>query len=186
MRPHLPDLSDADEALYDAICADDIPGAIEALEVGGSPFAKWGGGCLFKDVRSREMLMLLVKHGVDVDRDITAENAVSEYKDLRRMYLNLPENSFTSDECNALIQGLTWEEFEHGWRRSRFGNKNPERINERLWDVMIRTGKQAYDVGKRFERDLEERGLKMERYKRPIWCADRFGQSLTDLKDICC
>jgi len=179
----LPSRSEADEALYEAIWADDITTATKALEEGGSPFALWASEPIFQSTRSRQMLKLLVQYGLDIERDVTRKKVLMEYNRLRRLYLNLPANSYTDEECNALIEGLTWEEFEHGWRRSKFGNANPERIRERLWDVMIRSGKQAYDAAKRFQDELQKCGGLEQRYKRPVWCADRYGQSFTELRD---
>jgi hypothetical protein len=62
-------------------------------------------------------------------------------------------------------------------RTRRFGTTNPEHINEPFWESMIRAGISGYEALQLFDPDdpREER--------EPIWCAQRFGQSLTLLPD---
>lgn len=63
--------------------------------------------------------------------------------------------------------------------RSRlFGKHNPEAMNNSFWQGMIRSGVGAYQAGQMFEVENKFDG----QYK-PIWCAQRFGQSITFLPD---
>src|SRR5262249_40902033 len=66
-------------------------------------------------------------------------------------------------------------DFERAYTHS-FGTSNPEKMNHSFWESMIRCGVSAYRARVRFDKpfgSLEE----------PVWCAQRFGQSLTMLPD---
>jgi ankyrin repeat protein len=61
-------------------------------------------------------------------------------------------------------------------RSRRFGEANPQRMREPFWEAMICAGAGAYAARRRFDAaDIGQDG--------PVWCADRFGQSLTLLPD---
>jgi hypothetical protein len=67
------------------------------------------------------------------------------------------------------------EEFQRGWR-PRFGTANPEEISEPFWRSMVLSGMAGYQAADRFhERVAHDRD--------PVWCAQRFGQSMTFLPD---
>jgi ankyrin repeat protein len=57
-----------------------------------------------------------------------------------------------------------------------FGEGNPQRMHVPFWEAMIRCGASAFRVRDRFEKQC---GL----VSGPVWCAQRFGQSLTLLPD---
>lgn len=62
----------------------------------------------------------------------------------------------------------------HRDRRPRPGRGNPERVDAPFWRAMVSTGVCAYAARQRFDdQDLSQ----------PVWCADRFGHSLTALPD---
>lgn len=62
------------------------------------------------------------------------------------------------------------------WRSPRFGTANPERMDNPVWDWLIRSGVTAYQANKRFNGpDPGTAGSG--------WCFDRFGQSVTMLPD---
>jgi hypothetical protein len=70
------------------------------------------------------------------------------------------------------------EEFTSA-RKPRFGRSNPEECNEPFWQGMIVNRYSAYRAIKHF-------GVGRSSYEPrvdPVWCADRFGQSLTRLPD---
>lgn len=69
------------------------------------------------------------------------------------------------------------EDFERG-RRRRFGAANPEVMSDPFWRAMVHSGVSGYAAGDRFglKRTFDERD-------DPVWCAQRFGQSLTFLPD---
>lgn len=88
----------------------------------------------------------------------------------RRTLLGLDPEA--SDEP---LRDVSREEFERG-RRPRTGRANPERIDEPFWAAMLRAGVSAYRarcwfVGGRYEP------------QGAVWCADRFGMSVTPLPD---
>ncbi len=70
---------------------------------------------------------------------------------------------------------VSFDDFLHG-RYRRFGRENPESINEPLWLAMIRSGVNAWSATRHFSDSAAEPD-------KPVWCADRFGQSLTLLAD---
>lgn len=60
-------------------------------------------------------------------------------------------------------------------RTRTFGNCNPQRMNNSFWEAMVCTRNSAYGAKSKFgESHFEE---------FPIWCFNRFGQSLTRLPD---
>jgi ankyrin repeat protein len=58
----------------------------------------------------------------------------------------------------------------------RFGAGNPERMDEPFWEGMVRSGVSAYEARQRFETSSTVTAS-------AVWCAQRFGQSLTFLPD---
>lgn len=89
----------------------------------------------------------------------------------RRELLGLPP------EPDADRLQVSAAEFESG-RRRRFGAANPQEMPVPFWLAMIRAGVDGYTAGERF-------GLKRtwSDQDQPVWCAQRFGQSLTFLPD---
>src|SRR4029079_15688756 len=81
-----------------------------------------------------------------------------------------------SPEPDVALVTATPEDFERAYTR-RFGTTNPERIVEPFWESMIRAGVSGSEGMTVF--DSEGRGS----HPGPIWCAQRFGQSLTFLPD---
>src|SRR5262249_36012233 len=63
-------------------------------------------------------------------------------------------------------------------RSRKFGTQHPEIMNNPFWEGMIRSGISAYEAGVLFSV-----GNKFDGTYNPIWCAQRFGQSLTFLSD---
>jgi hypothetical protein len=61
------------------------------------------------------------------------------------------------------------------WRSPRFGCANPERMNNPVWEWLIRTRLSAYWANEEFSPSLYGTG--------PCWCFRRFGQSKTKLPD---
>ena len=62
------------------------------------------------------------------------------------------------------------------WRAPRFGTENPERMNNPLWEWLVKTRINAYSAGDRF-------GYPSPFDAGPAWCFARFGQSVTPLPD---
>jgi ankyrin repeat protein len=66
----------------------------------------------------------------------------------------------------------------HQNRSRQFGRQSPEIMNNPFWEGMIRSGISAYEAGALF--GIEN---KFDGTYKPIWCAQRFGQSITFLSD---
>jgi len=66
----------------------------------------------------------------------------------------------------------------HQNRSRKFGTQNPEIMNNSFWEGMIRSGISAYEAGALF--GIEN---KFDGTYKPIWCTQRFGQSITFLSD---
>jgi hypothetical protein len=62
------------------------------------------------------------------------------------------------------------------WRAPRFGTENPHRMNNPLWEWLVKTRINAYSAGDRF-------GYPSPFDAGPAWCFARFGQSVTPLPD---
>lgn len=70
---------------------------------------------------------------------------------------------------------ITPELFRH-WRSPRHGSANPERMNNRLWEWLIKSKINAFQATQQFDGpSAMEAG--------PGWCFDRFGRSKTRLPD---
>lgn len=89
----------------------------------------------------------------------------------RRLLLGLP-----GDPDVQLLE-ISAADFATG-RNPRFGTGNPERMSVPFWEAMVRSGVSGHVAAERF-------GLKRAWSERahPVWCAQRFGQSLTFLPD---
>ena len=86
----------------------------------------------------------------------------------------------TQDPSVRLLDA-TAAQFERGWAR-RFGQANPERMDDPFWLAMIRSGINGYQALQHF-RDRPHSLGDGRRGRDPIWCAQRYGQSLTFLPD---
>lgn len=85
----------------------------------------------------------------------------------RRMLVGLPAET---DSCWLEVSSA---DFRAG-RSPRSGGKNPEKMEIPFWSAMIRAGVGAYEASARFD-DVERLS--------PVWCAQRYGQSITFLPD---
>lgn len=62
------------------------------------------------------------------------------------------------------------------WRAPRRGNANPERMNNPVWEWLIQSRWNAFQIAEHFK-------APSACYAGPGWCFDRFGQSTTELPD---
>jgi ankyrin repeat protein len=135
------------------------------------------------------MIDALLAAGADVDRMREHDQSALSNCCSRDAALRLLEAganpSYLSREARRAILGLppepelelldsSPEEFQRA-RGTRFGAANPEEMDEPFWRAMIRAGVNAYQPRRLYEGGRIGGG--------PIWCADRFGQSLTFLPD---
>ncbi len=119
-------------------------------------------GTVLSHASNREVVLRLLDAGAD------PQNLSSEG---RRAILGYPV------EADVELLNVTAEEFQT-FRTRRFGAQNPEVMNNPFWEGMIVSGVNAYlaEVKSLGSRDYAAR-------RGPVWCADRFGQSLTFLPD---
>jgi ankyrin repeat protein len=73
------------------------------------------------------------------------------------------------------LAAVSADDFARAYSR-RFGTANPERMREPFWDAMIRSGVSAYEAARAFHPGDPHAFS-------PVWCAQRFGQSITRLPD---
>jgi hypothetical protein len=107
---------------------------------------------------SRDVAMILLNAGADP--------AGLSYEG-RRAVIGLPQ---TPDEDNLTASA---EEFRSG-RTRRFRAANPKEIKEPFWHCMIRAGVSAFQAKKWY-------GVTSEDDRSAVWCAQRFGQSISFL-----
>lgn len=141
----------------------DNPKAIEILLAAGADVNRKGStGPALNDTSNRAIVLGLLEAGAD-PQEISSEGqrAVLSY----------------SPEPDSDLLAVSAEEF-HKFRTRRFGASNPEEMNNPFWEGMIRSGLNAYQARVKVE---GERSYGVG--DSPVWCADRFGQSFTFLKD---
>lgn len=71
---------------------------------------------------------------------------------------------------------ISEEEYFRGKNRT-FGNSNPELSKNPFWYAMVKCGGSAYHAVSKFEKDRSISNCE------PVWSFDRFGKSITPLKD---
>jgi hypothetical protein len=79
------------------------------------------------------------------------------------------------EELDPQQFGVTLELFKE-WGAPRFGNANPQKINSKVWEWLVRSKLSAYASRQK----LNDPSIFMG---GPTWCFDRFGQSVTQLPD---
>lgn len=114
------------------------------------------GSSPIKDATSGEMVELLVAAGVELS---------GTEPEMRQTLLG-------HDPAQPL--GVPAEVYFR-FRHHRFGEANPERMNNPLWDGLVRTRITAWACAQQFEEPDSDR--------EAVWCFRRFGQSFTRLPD---
>jgi ankyrin repeat protein len=162
-------------ALIEAVEANDFE-CVEILLNAGADVEANANGTALSRARSREIIFRLLDAGgdpADADQQVIL--------------------GFQSSADEALA-GITPDEFRRTPTR-KFGAGNPERMGVPYWEAMIRCGVSAYEARYRFEVSqtvpelvrfglyTDERVHASSRITEPVWCAQRFGQSLTLLPD---
>ena len=146
-------------ALMHAVEQED-PDCVDVLLSAGADVARDVFGTALRRARSRRLVERLMAGGAD---------PAHLSKEGHRAVLGLPPDP------DASLMTATLEEFRRASTR-RFGAANPELMNESFWVGMVRSGISAYAAGQHF-------GVPTDRSSDPIWCAERFGQSITRLAD---
>jgi hypothetical protein len=143
-------------ALMEAVEHDDLE-CVELLLDAGADFGAKANGTALSRAGSRKIIMRLLDGGADpADAN-------------QRVVLGLPA---AGDDA---LEAVSPDDFRQASTR-KFGRSNPERMRVPFWEAMIRCGASAYAARRRFE---ETSGPMAE----PVWCAQRYGQSLTLLPD---
>lgn len=157
------------------------------------PCDEFGTDALAKATESdnAEAVRLFIDAGLDPDARSDHTNALSGAQDpaiarqlldlgadpanlqfeVRRQLVGLPA------EPSTRLLDASQEEFQRGWRR-RFGRTHAEIVEEPFWHAMVRAGVDAYSACTVYP-PRDTRGTE------PVWCAQRFGQSITFLPDGC-
>jgi len=139
-----------------AVEADNLECVEILLDAGADVNAEAMGSTLSR-AHSREMIMRLLAAGADpAEAD-------------QRFLLQLP----AIDESR--LRAVSQDDFRRSFTR-RFGTQNPERMSIPFWEAMVWSGVSAYQAGAYFDPDGDDD-------RDPVWCAQRFGQSLTLLPD---
>jgi ankyrin repeat protein len=80
-----------------------------------------------------------------------------------------------SESTDVALADVSEEEFRRV-RTRRFGAGNPESMDFPFWRAMVRSGDTAFVPRQRYENGNYD-------FRTPVWCAHRYGQSLTLLPD---
>ena len=138
------------------------------------------------------MVVLLVAAGADIERSQRGQTALSFAASAavaRHLLEADADPAQLSREGHRLLLGYPQDPTE-GYRQvspadylrgrfRRFGTANPELIQEPFWEAMVRSGATAWSAAEAFR----EIGGAPGQAAEPVWCAQRFGQSLTVLPD---
>jgi ankyrin repeat protein len=151
-----------DTALATAAESDSVEAVKILLKAGADVNQGSSWKCALSEAHSREVAMTLLEAGAD-PQELSSEG--------RRAILGYPL------EPDPDLLRTSMEEFRK-WRLRRFGTYNPEVWNNPFWEGMIRSGVNAYQAETLIEGQRDILGR-----PGPVWCAQRFGQSLTFLPD---
>ena len=158
------DIEHADEfgttPLIEAAEYDDLDCVEILLAAGASIEHEHNGSAALGHTRSAAIMRRLLAAGAN-PKDLSHES--------RRALLGLPV-----DPDASLLQASA-DDFRRG-RTRHYGSANPERMEEPFWQAMIQAGINAYQAAQLCGGDSGKN-------KAPVWCAQRFGQSMTFLPD---
>lgn len=145
--------------LIEAVEVDDLS-IVELLIVAGADVEIDHNGTALSRARSRSVATRLLDAGAD-PATLTHEG--------HRLLLGL------GDYTHAPLDSVNLPQFQRASTRM-FGDTNPHLMNHPYWIAMIRAGISGYEARQHFKHEVGP-GYK------PVWCAQRFGQSLTLLPD---
>lgn len=177
--------------LFYAIGNHDLAMLTWLIEVGCDPLAvdEFGGNALMEAAENgfAGAIAPLLEAGLDVNAEGKPYTALASTRrpDIVQLLLDAGANQaeITQEARRAMVGlpadsqvgllAVTSEEFRRGAPR-RFGRENPELIDEPFWLAMIRAGVNAWSAAQEF---------KEVSAGNPVWCAQRFGQSISFLPD---
>lgn len=148
-------------ALVDAVEADDLAMVDLLLTAGADPNHEQVGFPALGCVESQTMAIRLLDAGADP--------AALRYEQ-QRLFLGA-----TTAGVADPFDGLGLADFKRD-RTRRFGQSKAEPMPVPFWLAMVRSGLTGYEAANRFGADTFDQA-------RPVWCANRMGQSLTRLSD---
>lgn len=146
-------------ALIEAVDHHDLACVETLIEAGADLEADPYGTALY-NADSREIILYLLNAGA---------NPASLTYEGQRIILGLPPAD------TQPLNTISPDEFACSYTR-HFGKNNPERQPVPYWEAMIRCGISAYGARQQFDKPYDV-------FREPVWCANRFGQSLTLLSD---
>ncbi len=134
----------------------------------------------------------LLEAGVNVNEGKKGESRETALSEVRSRAIALRLLAAGADPCHLSFEGkralLSFEpepdenlmtasadDFRK-WRLPRFGMANPECIHSEFWNAMIRSGITGFRAAELFRDEVKND-------QHPVWCAQRFGQSITFLPD---
>lgn len=133
----------------------DDPECVELLLGAGADVNVNANGTALDRATSRAVVMRLLEAGAD-PAELRSEG--------QRVVLGLSPAGIHA------LAAVSPAEFQRAFTRS-FGKANPERMNVPFWEAMVQDGVSAYQARERFEGAADQ--------NEPVWCAQRFVQSLT-------
>ncbi len=137
------------------------------LDLGADPTATGRYGSIFDELEDKEAILLLLEHGAE-PAQLRPES--------RRALLGLGAGGV---DC---LDAVTREQYLAA-RYPREGKANPEDTTEPFKVAMVRAGITAYGARNRFNDPVQHACRAGGSRGTPVWCAHRFGQSLTRLPD---
>jgi ankyrin repeat protein len=146
--------------LMTAVEENNLPAVDQLLAAGADLHYELNGETALSLIRSPEIGHRLLAAGAD-PRHLTYQ--------CQRVMLGLRSGSSGS------YPEISIEDFRRG-RSRRFGTTNPEHFQDRFCEIMIRSGLSGYQASSFFDKSDES-------VESPVWCAQRFGQSMTFLPD---
>jgi len=149
----------ATTALMHAVDYDDLD-CVNILIAAGAKIEADKYGSIIGQTSSRKIVLRLLEAGAD---------PANLSHEAQRNLLGL------GDIDDKALDVVSSADYRSGYARV-FGKDNPERMQVPFWEAMIRAGVGAYAALDRFA----EKG---DGTDRPVWCAHRFGQSITFLPD---
>jgi ankyrin repeat protein len=157
------DLEETDEfgesPLLNAVESNNLPAVERLLKAGANLSRERHNQTALNSARTREIAEYLLAAGSDPSH-LSFES--------RRALLGF------EPEPSPLLFDASSDDFREQWR-PRFGISNPQKIEGKFYEEMVRSGINAFQASQLFCATVEA--------GHPIWCAQRYGQSICSMPD---